>query len=32
MRLELVPNCGHFIADEKPELVAHRSLAFLGAD
>ena len=28
MRLELVPNCGHFIADEKPELVARRALAF----
>lgn len=32
MRLELVPNCGHFIADEKPDLVARRSLAFFAAD
>jgi pimeloyl-ACP methyl ester carboxylesterase len=30
MRLELVPGAGHFIVDERPELVAERSLAFLG--
>ena len=29
LRIELVPDCGHFIADEKPELVARRALAFL---
>jgi pimeloyl-ACP methyl ester carboxylesterase len=28
MRLELVPGCGHFIVDEKPELVAARMLDF----
>ena len=28
MALELVPNAGHFIAHEKPELVADRVLAF----
>jgi len=28
--VELVENCGHFIADERPELVAERTLAFLG--
>jgi pimeloyl-ACP methyl ester carboxylesterase len=25
MRLELVPGCGHFIADERPDLVAERA-------
>jgi pimeloyl-ACP methyl ester carboxylesterase len=25
MRLELVPDCGHFIADERPDLVAERA-------
>jgi pimeloyl-ACP methyl ester carboxylesterase len=25
MRLELVPGCGHFIVDEKPELVLERA-------
>jgi pimeloyl-ACP methyl ester carboxylesterase len=28
MQVELVPGCGHFIADEKPELVAERALEF----
>jgi pimeloyl-ACP methyl ester carboxylesterase len=28
MEVELVPDCGHFIADEKPELVAERARAF----
>jgi pimeloyl-ACP methyl ester carboxylesterase len=28
LELELVPEAGHFIADEKPELVAGRTLAF----
>ena len=31
MKVELVPECGHFIADEKPELVAERAREFLGA-
>jgi pimeloyl-ACP methyl ester carboxylesterase len=31
MRLELVPDCGHFIVDEQPELVVDRALSFLGA-
>jgi pimeloyl-ACP methyl ester carboxylesterase len=32
MRLELVPDCGHFIADERPDLVADRALElFRGA-
>ena len=31
MRLELVPGCGHFIADERPQLVLERALAHLGA-
>jgi pimeloyl-ACP methyl ester carboxylesterase len=30
MRLELVDGCGHFIADEAPDLVAERALAFFG--
>ena len=28
MRVELVPNCGHFIADERPDLVAARAREF----
>ena len=28
MRVELVPGCGHFIADERPELVAARAREF----
>jgi pimeloyl-ACP methyl ester carboxylesterase len=28
MRIEFVPGSGHFIADEKPDLVAERALAF----
>ena len=31
MQVELVPDCGHFIADERPELVAERALEFLQA-
>jgi pimeloyl-ACP methyl ester carboxylesterase len=30
IELELVPDCGHFIADERPDLVADRARAFLG--
>jgi pimeloyl-ACP methyl ester carboxylesterase len=30
MQLELVPDSGHFLVDEKPDLVARRALAFLG--
>lgn len=29
MRVELVPECGHFIADERPDLVAARAREFL---
>lgn len=29
MEVELVPDCGHFIADELPDLVAQRARAFL---
>jgi pimeloyl-ACP methyl ester carboxylesterase len=29
MKVELVPGCGHFIADERPELVAERAREFL---
>jgi pimeloyl-ACP methyl ester carboxylesterase len=29
MKVEFVPDAGHFIVDEKPELVARRALAFL---
>lgn len=29
MEIEFVPGCGHFIADERPELVAERARAFL---
>ena len=28
MQVEFVDDCGHFIADEKPELVAERARAF----
>lgn len=28
MQLELVPDCGHFIADERPDLVAERAREF----
>ncbi len=28
MEIELVPGCGHFIADERPDLVAERARAF----
>jgi pimeloyl-ACP methyl ester carboxylesterase len=31
MRVELVPDCGHFIADEHPDLVAERAKEFLSA-
>jgi pimeloyl-ACP methyl ester carboxylesterase len=31
MDVELVPGCGHFIADERPDLVAERARAFLAA-
>jgi len=31
MRVELVEGCGHFIADEAPDLVAERAVAFFGA-
>lgn len=31
MRVELVPGCGHFIADEMPALVAARAEAFFSA-
>jgi pimeloyl-ACP methyl ester carboxylesterase len=31
MRVELVPGCGHFIADELPDLVADRALGFFAA-
>jgi pimeloyl-ACP methyl ester carboxylesterase len=31
MEIELVPGCGHFIADERPELVAERARAFFSA-
>jgi pimeloyl-ACP methyl ester carboxylesterase len=30
MVLELVPGCGHFIAEERPELVTERALQFFG--
>ncbi len=29
LEVELVPGCGHFIADERPELVAKRARSFL---
>jgi pimeloyl-ACP methyl ester carboxylesterase len=31
MKVELVPGCGHFIADERPDLVAERAKTFLRA-
>ena len=31
MRVELVPGCGHFIADERPDLVGERAVDFLAA-
>jgi pimeloyl-ACP methyl ester carboxylesterase len=31
MRVELVPGCGHFIADEMPDLVAERARDFFSA-
>ena len=31
MEIELVPGCGHFIADERPDLVAERARAFFAA-
>jgi pimeloyl-ACP methyl ester carboxylesterase len=31
MQVELVEGCGHFIADEAPDLVADRALAFFSA-
>jgi pimeloyl-ACP methyl ester carboxylesterase len=31
MRVELVEGCGHFIADEAPDLVADRALGFFGS-
>ena len=32
MRVELVPGCGHFIADERPDLVAERARDFFSAN
>ena len=32
IRIELVPDSGHFIVDEKPELVIERAREFLGND
>lgn len=31
MAIEFVPGCGHFIADERPDLVAERARAFFAA-
>jgi pimeloyl-ACP methyl ester carboxylesterase len=31
MVLELVPDCGHFIAEERPQLVTERALDFFGS-
>jgi pimeloyl-ACP methyl ester carboxylesterase len=31
LRLEYVPDAGHFVVDEKPELVSERALEFFGA-
>jgi pimeloyl-ACP methyl ester carboxylesterase len=31
MSVELVPRCGHFIVDERPDLVAERATEFLAA-
>ena len=30
MSVELVDDAGHFIADDRPELLAERALAFFG--
>jgi len=32
MEVELVPECGHFIADERPQLVAERARQFFAAN
>jgi pimeloyl-ACP methyl ester carboxylesterase len=29
MEVELVPRCGHFIADERPDVVAEQARSFL---
>jgi hypothetical protein len=29
MEVELVPGCGHFIVDERPDLVTERARSFL---
>ena len=31
MRVEVVPDAGHFLVDERPDLVAERALAFFGS-
>jgi pimeloyl-ACP methyl ester carboxylesterase len=31
LNIELVPNCGHFIAEDQPELVTKRALEFFAA-
>jgi pimeloyl-ACP methyl ester carboxylesterase len=31
MKVELVENCGHFIAEDRPELVTERALEFFGS-
>jgi epoxide hydrolase 4 len=31
LKIELVPNSGHFIAEDQPELVTRRTLEFFGA-
>jgi len=31
LKIELVPNCGHFIAEDQPELVSKRALEFFAA-
>jgi surfactin synthase thioesterase subunit len=31
MAIEFVPGCGHFIADERPRLLAERARAFFSA-
>jgi pimeloyl-ACP methyl ester carboxylesterase len=32
LQVELVPDCGHFIVDERPELVADRAAEFLSSE
>jgi hypothetical protein len=32
LTIELVPGTGHFIAEDQPELVTERALAFLAND